>query len=85
MEKSSRYHGMPLLNLVETGDFPGIRFSFFSTPRSNTSLFKPDAGGEHNIKAYDMWDGAAKGTTLLPGWETAMRFVAAMPARRESD
>ncbi|VFQ99117.1 unnamed protein product [Cuscuta campestris] len=54
MEKSSWYHAIrPLLNLVEmlAGDFPGIGFSFFSTPPSNTSLFKPDAGGERNIKA----------------------------------
>ncbi|RAL37350.1 hypothetical protein DM860_000044 [Cuscuta australis] len=72
---------MPLLILVKmlAGGFPEIRFSFFSTLRSNTSLFKPDAGGEHNIKAYDVWDGAA----LLPGRETSMRCVAVMPANYE--
>ncbi|RAL40058.1 hypothetical protein DM860_008198 [Cuscuta australis] len=82
MEKSSWYHAAPLLNLVEmlAGDFPGVRFSFFSTPQSNTCLFKPDADGELNIKAYDMWDEAVKGVALLPGREAAMTFVAAMPA-----
>ncbi|VFQ65391.1 unnamed protein product [Cuscuta campestris] len=85
MEESSWYHAAPLLNLVEmlAGDFPGVRFSFFSTPRTNKCLFKPDAGGELNIKAYDVWGKAAKGAALLPGREAAMRFVEAMPANYE--
>ncbi|RAL51751.1 hypothetical protein DM860_010469 [Cuscuta australis] len=96
MEKSFRYHvavlafpygshAAPLLNLVEmiAGDFPGVRFSFFSTPRSNASLFKPSAAGRRNIKAYDVWDGAAEGAALLQERDAAMRFVAVMPGNYE--
>ncbi|VFQ59241.1 unnamed protein product [Cuscuta campestris] len=96
MEKSFRYHvavlafpygshAAPLLNLVEmiAGDFPGVRFSFFSTTRSNASLFKPSASGRRNIKAYDLWDGAAEGAAPLQEQDAAMRFVAVMPGNYE--
>ncbi|CAH9117758.1 unnamed protein product [Cuscuta europaea] len=76
-------HAAPLLSLVETlaENLPNARFSFFSTPSSNSALFKQPNGGR-NITPYGVWDGAAEGESLQER-EATMRFVATMPTNYE--
>ncbi|CAH9068362.1 unnamed protein product [Cuscuta epithymum] len=76
-------HAAPLLNLAETlaDNLPTARFSFFSTPSSNSALFKHPNGGR-NIAPYGVWDGAAEGESLQER-EATMRFVATMPTNYE--
>ncbi|MED6125151.1 hypothetical protein PIB30_065993 [Stylosanthes scabra] len=56
-------HAAPLLNLVQeiASKSPKVTFSFFTTKRSNDSIFSRhqnnNAGIIHNIKAYNVEDG----------------------------
>nr|UWT49859.1 flavonol 3-O-galactosyltransferase [Morella rubra] len=62
-------HPMPLLNLVRklAHAAPNVRFSFFSTAKSNHSLFsaaKVDESFPHNVKSYNVEDGMPAGHVL---------------------
>ena len=57
-------HAGPLLNLVQgiAAEAPQVIFSFFSTSKSNNTIFfKKNKEGINNIKAYNVDDGLPEG------------------------
>nr|UGB90604.1 UDP-glycosyltransferase superfamily protein [Sinopodophyllum hexandrum] len=56
-------HAAPLLNLTRrlAASAPNATFSFFSTAKSNCSIFGPQHHGFGNIKAYNIDDGVPEG------------------------
>ncbi|KAG8372414.1 hypothetical protein BUALT_Bualt12G0063700 [Buddleja alternifolia] len=57
-------HAAPLLALVRrlSASTPGIRFSFFNSSASNSTIFSARVSDScDNIRAYDVWDGTPEG------------------------
>ncbi|XP_050373341.1 flavonoid 3-O-glucosyltransferase-like [Argentina anserina] len=63
-------HPSSLLGFIRTVSAvsPGIKFTFFSTSKKNSSLFSgSDVKGLDNIKPYNVWDGLPEGYVPRPG------------------
>nr|BBC62118.1 glucosyltransferase 24 [Nemophila menziesii] len=69
-------HGAPLLNLVQrlAKALPNAIFSFFSTHKSNSSLFSSSLTLD-NVKAYDVDDGVPEGYVLGKSQEDIELFL----------
>ncbi|XP_059636261.1 flavonol 3-O-glucosyltransferase F3GT2-like [Cornus florida] len=80
-------HAAPLLTLVRSlaaACAPNVRFSFFSTAKSNASIFSGSKPSDefHNIRAYNVWDGMPKGHALATGIDPHQQvqfFLMAIP------
>lgn len=68
-------HAAPLLHLVRrlATSAPSVSFSFFSTSKSNASIF---SSGQYsgNIRAYDVADGSPEGHVFSGGKEEPVEF-----------
>ncbi|KAM7472809.1 hypothetical protein LguiA_010992 [Lonicera macranthoides] len=68
-------HAAPLLHLVRrlATSAPSVRFSFFSTSKSNASIF---SSGQYssNVRAYDVADGSPEGHIYSGGKEEPVEF-----------
>ncbi|KAM6552814.1 hypothetical protein CsatB_013576 [Cannabis sativa] len=81
-------HAAPLLTLVRdlSAAAPDAVFSFFSTSRSNKTLFSsPSSSAEETSKVvpYDIGDGTRDGSAAAPTIETVDAFLNAVPGNFE--